>query len=77
MGCEYGTLETMIENYQPGFRYPLEAAWLDGSKQINRRMQRWPLQILNVPKHLEVCWQGINTPADLEQLLKQTAVQQQ
>ncbi|MGA1646109.1 MAG: hypothetical protein ACO4AV_14155, partial [bacterium] len=74
---QIGPLETMIGIYEPGFRYLLEAAWLDGGKQINRRMQQWPLQILNVPKHLEVCWQGINTPADLEQLLKQTAVQQQ
>ena len=74
---QIGPLETMIGIYEPGFRYLLEAAWLDGGKQINRRMQQWPLQILNVPKHLEVCWQGINTPADLEQLLQQTAVQQQ
>ena len=74
---QIGPLETMIGIYEPGFRYLLEAAWLDGGKQINRRMQQWPLQILNVPKHLEACWQGINTPADLEQLLQQTAVQQQ
>ena len=74
---EIGPLETMIGVYEPGFRYLLEATWLDGGKQINRRMQQWPLNILKVPEHLKICWQGINTPADLEQLIQQSSTQQQ
>jgi molybdopterin-guanine dinucleotide biosynthesis protein A len=72
---EAGPLETMIGIYEPGARYLLEAAWLEGGKQMNRRMQQWPLRTLNIPQHLQACWQGINMPEDLEQLVKQSSAQ--
>ncbi|MEL0276081.1 MAG: molybdopterin-guanine dinucleotide biosynthesis protein MobB [Deltaproteobacteria bacterium] len=71
-----GLLETMVGIYEPAFRYLLEGAWLDGGKRMNRRMQQWPLHTLQLPQSLQSCWQGINTPSDLELLIQQSSAQQ-
>ena len=61
-----GPLETMIAIYEPHFQPWLEAAWREGNQRMNRRLQEWPLQVLELPERWHSAWQGLNTPEELQ-----------